>query len=70
MQASTMILTNELVTFTIKIPSLATDKLEPIDDDVLVLFDSKDDVCDAIELFNTSPFMLKKIQIPLLHKVL
>jgi hypothetical protein len=61
MQASTVILTNESGTSTVQIPSIAHIKVEPLDDSVLVLLDSKDDICVYIDLSNTSPFLLRNV---------
>jgi len=61
MQASTVILTNESGTSTVKIPTVATVKLEPNDDSVLVLSDSEDDICVVVDLsdISLSPFKIK-----------
>ena len=56
MQASTVILTNESGTSTVQIPSTTHVKVEPIDDRVLLLSDSEDDICASVDLSNTSPF--------------
>ena len=56
MQASTVILTNESGTSTVQIPTVATVKLEPNDDSVLVLSDSEDDICAAVDLLDILPF--------------
>ena len=56
MQASTVILTNEYGTSSVQIPSVAIVKLEPTDDSVLVLSDSKDDICIVVDISDTSPF--------------
>ena len=59
MQAPTVILTNESGTSTVQIPTVATVKLEPNDDNVLVLSDSGDDICAAVDLSDISPFPFK-----------
>ena len=69
MQASTVLLTNESGTSIVQIFSVATNKLEPTDDSVFVLSDSKDDICTSLDILNTSSFHLK-IFIPLLHNFL
>lgn len=55
MQAFIMFLTNESSISTIQIHGVATIKLEPNEDDVFVLFNSKDDVCKDVDLSNTKP---------------
>lgn len=55
MQACPINLTNESGTSMVCVPNIATVKLEPIDDIVLVLSNSNDDVCCAIDLEDTSP---------------
>jgi hypothetical protein len=59
MQASTVILTNESGTSTVQVPSIVTVKLEPTDDSVIVLSDSEDDICAAVDLSDTSPFSFR-----------
>ena len=61
MQASTIMLTNESSTSTVQIPYVAHVKLEPTDDSVLVLSDSKDDICAFVDLSNTSSFPIKSV---------
>lgn len=56
MQALTVMLTNKTCTFTIQIPSVVIDKLEPIDDSEIVLLDSKNEICAYVDLSSTSPF--------------
>ena len=46
---------------TIQIPRLATFKLEPSDDNVFVLSNSKDDVCVYVDLLDTTLFSSKSI---------
>ena len=46
-------------TSTVQIPTVATAKLEPNEDSVLVLSDSGDDICDAVDLSDISPFPFK-----------
>ena len=58
-QASTMFLTSESSISTIQIPGVATIKLEPNKDDVFVLSNSKDDVCEDVDLSNTTPLPFK-----------
>ena len=59
MQASTVILTNKSGTSTIQIPSVTTVRLEPTDDSVLVLSDSEDEICVAVDLSDTSSFSFR-----------
>jgi hypothetical protein len=59
MQAPTVILTNESNTFTVQILTVTTVKLEPNDDSVLVLSNSKDDICVDVDLSDISPFPFK-----------
>lgn len=40
---------------------MATVKLEPNDDDVFVMSNYEDDVCEVVDLSNTSPFPFKNI---------
>ena len=56
MQASTVVLTNEFGTSILYLPSVTTVKIEPNDDNVLVLLDSCDDVCHVVDFSDTSPF--------------
>ena len=60
-QASTFILTNESGTSTIQIPFVATIKLEPTNDSVFVLSNSKDDICASLDLSNMLSFPLKNV---------
>ena len=69
MQASNIILINEFGTSTIRIPTIATDKLEPSGDGVLVLYDFDDDICPIVNSSNTSPFHFRNVT-PSLSKVL
>ena len=59
MQASTVLLTNESGASTVNVHSMATVKIEPSDDDVLVLLDSDEEVCPVVDLSDTSPFPYK-----------
>jgi hypothetical protein len=52
-------LTNESNTFTVQILTVTTVKLEPNDDSVLVLSNSKDDICVDVDLSDISPFPFK-----------
>lgn len=61
MEISTIFLTNESGTSIIKVPSVATVKLEPIDNSVLVLSYSKGDICIVVVCSNTSPFLFRSI---------
>jgi hypothetical protein len=64
MQASTVILTNESGTSTVQIPTVATVKLEPNDDSVLVLSDSE---FVLLLIFQTYRHIHFKVKTPLLH---
>ena len=59
MQASTVLLTNESSASNVNVPSMATVKIEPNDDDILVLLDSDEEVCHDVDLFDTSHFSYK-----------
>ena len=59
MQASTVLLTNESGASTVNVHSIVTVKIEPSEDDVLVLLDSDEDVCPIVDLFDTSHFLHK-----------
>ena len=59
MQTSTVLLTNEYSAFTVNMPSMATIKIEPSDDDFLVLLDSNEDVCHVVDHSDTSHFPYK-----------
>ena len=61
MQATTIILTNESGTSTVKISSAATIKLESTDDNVFVLSYSKDDICAYIELLDTLLYPFRSV---------
>ena len=54
MQVSIIILTNESGTSIVQIPSVTTVKLELTDDSVLVLSDSEDDICVAVNISDRS----------------
>lgn len=56
MQVSTIVLTNEFGTSTMYLPSVATIKIKPNDNNVLVMLDSDDDVCHVAEFSYTSSF--------------
>ena len=58
MQAFTVLLTNESDAFTINVFGMANVKIEPSNND-LVLLDSDDDVCLVVDHFNTSYFPYK-----------
>ena len=49
-----LFLTNESGTFEVHIPSVASVKMEASDNNVLVLSDSKEDVCPTLDLSYTS----------------
>jgi hypothetical protein len=53
MQASNTILVNEYDTSTVQIPTIATNKLEPSGDGVLVLYDFDDDICLVVNSYGT-----------------
>ena len=59
MQASTVLLTNKYGASTVNMPTVATVKIEPSDNDVLVLLDSDEDVCHVVDLSDTSHFPYK-----------
>ena len=59
MRAFTVLLTNESGAFIVNVPSMATVKIKPSGDDVLVLLDSDEDVCLVVDLSNTSPYPYK-----------
>jgi hypothetical protein len=59
MQASTVLLTNESGASTVNVLSMATVKIEPTNDDVLVLLDSDEEVCHVVDLSDTSFFPYK-----------
>ena len=61
MQATTIILTNESGTSTVKISSAAIIKLESTDDNVFVLSYSKYDICAYIELLDTLLFSFRSV---------
>jgi hypothetical protein len=61
MQALTVILTNEFGTSIVQIISIATVKLEVIDDNVVVLLDFEDDICAFVDLSNTLSFSFKSV---------
>lgn len=52
----TIILTNESVNSNVQIPSVIIVKVEHVD--VLVLFDSKDEICIAVDFSYTPPYTL------------
>lgn len=52
-------MTNKYGTSIVHIPRIATVKLEPIDDNILVMLDAHDDVCHEVDLFDTSPLPSK-----------
>ena len=54
-------MTNESGTSTVQISSVGIVKLEPIDDSVLVLSDSEDDICASVDLSNKSSFPFKSV---------
>lgn len=56
MPVCTIIFTNKYGTSTIQFPIIANVKLEPSDDNVFVLLDYSDDICDVVDLSNTLPF--------------
>ena len=58
MQTSTVLLTNKFGASTVNVSNMATLKIEPSDDDVLVL-DSNKEVCHVVDLSNTSYFPYK-----------
>ena len=53
MQASIVLLTNEFGASTVNVPSMATGKIEYKEDDVLVLLDSNEHVCQVVDFFDT-----------------
>lgn len=59
MQASTIIPTNEFNTSTTQTLSVVIVKMEPTYDSMIMLLDLYDDICVAIDLFNTSQFPLE-----------
>ena len=52
-------LTNEYGAYTVNAPTVATVKIEPSDDDIIVLLDSDVDVCSVVDLSDTSHFPYK-----------
>ena len=56
MQASIVVSKNKSGESTINVSSVANIKIEPIDEDILVILDSEDDVYLIIDLSNTSFF--------------
>ena len=52
----TIILTNESVNSNVQIPSVIIVKVEHVD--VLVLFDSKDEICIVVDFSYTPPYTL------------
>jgi hypothetical protein len=60
-QDSTVILTNEYGTSTVQILSIAHIKVEPLDDSMVVLSDSEDDICASVDLSNTSSFPFRSV---------
>ena len=50
---STILLTNEYGASTVNVPSMATVKIEPSDDDVLVLLNADENACSVVDLFDT-----------------
>ena len=59
MQASTVLLINEYGASIVNVPCMATVKIEPKKDDVLVLLDSDEDVCLVVDLSDISHFPYK-----------
>ena len=59
MQASTVLLTNESGASTVNVSSIATVKIEPSDDDVLVLLDLDKEVCPIVDPSDISLFPFK-----------
>jgi hypothetical protein len=56
MQGSTIILTNEYGTSTVHIPNISIVKLEPNDDQILLLLDSNDNVHQVVDLSDTTMY--------------
>ena len=59
MKAYIVLLTNESGASTVNVPSMATVKIKPSDDDILVLLDSDEYVCHVVDLSDTSSFLYK-----------
>ena len=59
MKAYIILLTNESGASTVNVPSMATVKIKPSDDDILVLLDSDEYVCHVVDLSDTSSFLYK-----------
>ena len=57
-------LTNNSCTYTVQVPILFNVKIEPSENTVLLLSDLEDDVCLAIDFFDTSHFPLRKARTP------
>ena len=58
MQVCTIICTNKYGTSAIQFSSTANVKLEPSDDNVFVLLNYSDDICDVVDLSYTLPLPL------------
>ena len=59
MQMCTVLLTNEYGASTVSVLSMVTVKIEPKEDDVLVLLDSDEDICHVVHLSDISHFPYK-----------
>jgi hypothetical protein len=59
MQTSTVLLTNEYGASAVNVPTVPTVKIEPSDNNVLLLLDSDEDVSPVVDLSDTSPFPYK-----------
>lgn len=64
-QASTVVLANNSCISIVKLPIMVNIKKEPSDDIVLLLLDLDDDVCLAIDLFDTLSFPFRTPTEPL-----
>ena len=70
MQASIVLLTNEFGVYTVNEPSMAIVKIEPSDDDVIVLLYSNEEFCHVVDLSDTSFFSYRtKSSNPVLDSV-
>lgn len=58
-QAFNVVLTNESCAYTINVPNMATIKIGPSDNDVLVLLDSDDNIYLVIGLIDTSLYLYR-----------
>ena len=59
MQASIILLTTESSASTVNVPSMVTVKIEPSDDDILVLLDADEDVYHVVDLLDHHLFFIR-----------